>query len=126
MEPAASPLQESFARQFAQEWVQAWNTHDLDRILSHYADDLVLISPVALKMLNSGDGAVRGKAALRDYFSRGLKAYPDIHFDLIEVLWGVETIVLYYRNNVRGNKAAEVMQIGADGKVLRVWANYDQ
>ncbi len=120
------PLQGDFAHRFAEEWVTAWNTHDLERILAHYADDVTLLSPVALKMLNNADGAVRGKAALREYFSRGLQVYPEIHFDLIDVLWGVETIVLYYRNNVRGNKTAEVMQIGQDGRVRRVWANYDQ
>lgn len=125
MEKPSYPLQASFARQFAQEWVDAWNNHDLAKILEHYADDVTLISPVALKMLN-GDGTVRGKAALGEYFNRGLQAYPEIHFDLIDVLCGVETIVLYYRNNVRGNKTAEVMQIAPDGKVLRVWANYDQ
>jgi hypothetical protein len=27
------------AKQFAQEWIDAWNAHDLDRVLSHYTDD---------------------------------------------------------------------------------------
>ena len=31
---------------FAEEWITAWNTHDLDRILSHYAEDIVFRSPV--------------------------------------------------------------------------------
>jgi hypothetical protein len=125
MENAASPLQESFARQFAQDWVNAWNSHELKRILAHYDDDVELISPVALKLLNKGDGVVRGKSALRAYFLRGLQAYPELHFDLIDVLWGVETVVVYYRSNVRQGKAAEVMHVSAAGKVRRVWANYD-
>jgi ketosteroid isomerase-like protein len=112
-------------REFAQEWVSAWNSHDLERILSHYDDEIVLISPVALKLL-SGDGAVRGKAALHDYFQRGLQAFPDLRFDLLDVLWGTETIVVYYINNVRGSKTAEVMLMSTSGKIQRVWANYDQ
>jgi ketosteroid isomerase-like protein len=126
MEDTLLPLQSSFARQFAQEWVDGWNSHDLDRILAHYDDEVVLISPVALKLLNNGDGAVQGKAALREYFLRGLRAYPDLRFDLIDVLAGVETIVVVYGNNVRGGKAAEVMQLNAAGRIRRVWANYDQ
>jgi len=86
----------------------------------------VLISPVALKLLNNGDGVVCGKAALRAYFLRGIEAFPNRRFDLIDVLWGVETIVVYYGNNVRGSKSAEVMQLTAAGKIRRVWANYDQ
>jgi hypothetical protein len=60
------------------------------------------------------------------YFLRGLQAYSELHFDLIDVLWGLETIVVYYRNNVRQGKAAEVMQVTAAGKIRRVWANYDK
>jgi hypothetical protein len=120
------PLQASFARQFAQEWIEAWNSHDLERILAHYDDDVRLVSPVALNLLKNGDGVVQGKAALRAYFRRGLEAFSNLHFDLIDVLWGWETIVIYYANNVRGTKTAEVMQLTSEGKVCRVWANYDR
>lgn len=126
MENPSISLQPAFARQFAQDWVDAWNSHDLEMILDHYDNEVVLISPVALKLLNNGDGVVRGKAALREYFLRGIQAFPNRRFDLIDVLWGVETIVVYYGNNVRGNKSAEVMQLTPAGKIRRVWANYDQ
>src|SRR5258708_34790186 len=127
MENASSlPLQCSFARQFVQDWVNALNSHDLERILAHYDDEVELTSPVALKLLNNGDGVVRRKSALREYFLRGIQSYPERHFELIDVLWGVETVVVYYGNNVRGSKAAEVMQVTPAGKIRRVWANYDQ
>ena len=122
---AILPLQASFAREFAQDWVDAWNSHDLERILTHYDDEVLLISPIALKLLG-GDGTVRGKAALREYFLRGLEAFPDLRFNLIDALWGIETIVVYYINNVRGTKTAEVMLMNPAGKIRRVWANYDQ
>jgi hypothetical protein len=125
MEDALLPLQASFAREFAQDWVDAWNSHDVERILTHYDDEVLLISPVALKLLN-GESAVRGKAALREYFLRGIQAFPNLRFDLIDALWGIETIVIYYLNNVRGSKTAEVMLLNPAGKIRRVWANYDQ
>lgn len=125
MQSPLLPLQASFARAFAQNWIDAWNSHDLERILSHYDDEVLLTSPVALKLLNS-DGTVRGKAALRDYFLRGLQTFPNLRFDLIEALWGTETIVIFYINNVRGNKTAEAVLLSPAGKIHRVWANYDQ
>ena len=125
MKDTLFPLQASSAQKLAQDWADAWNTHDLERILAHYDDEVLLTSPVALKLLNS-DGTVRGKAALREYFLRGLEAYPDLRFDLIDTLWGTETIVIHYSNNVRGNKTAEVMLLNPAGKIQRVWANYDQ
>lgn len=126
MESPSFPLQSSFAREFAQEWIEAWNSHDLERILAHYDDDVRLVSPVALNLLKNGNGVVQGKAALREYFRRGLEAFPDLHFDLIDVFWGMETIVLHYANEVRGSKTAEVMQLTSAGKVRSVCANYDR
>lgn len=125
LENSALPLQSAFALEFAREWADAWNSHDLERILAHYDDQAILSSPVALERLG-GDGTIRGKAAIRDYFSRGLEAYPDLRFDLIETLWGTETVVVCYRNNHRGSKTAEVMLLNPAGKVTRVWANYGQ
>jgi ketosteroid isomerase-like protein len=87
------PLQAGFARAFAEEWIAAWNSHDLELILTHYEEDVELRSPVAVKLLQ-GDGRVRGKAALREYFELGLQAYPHLRFDLVETLWGIETIVI--------------------------------
>jgi predicted ester cyclase len=112
-----------WAREFAKEWVGAWNAHDLEAILGHYADGVVLNSPVAARLLGDPSGNVRGKAALRAYFSKGLEAYPDLKFELVDVMAGLSSVVLYYTNQV-GKKSAEFMEIDANGKVTRVVANY--
>ena len=116
-------LTESAVRQFAADWLDAWNSHDLDALLSHYAPEIVLTSPVAARLLNDPSGAVAGKDALRAYFARGLEAYPNLTFDLIDVMWGLSSIVLYYRNQ-NGTKTGEFMELDATLKVTRVVANY--
>ncbi|HET6567509.1 MAG TPA: nuclear transport factor 2 family protein [Rhodothermales bacterium] len=115
---------EKEAQEFADHWVQAWNAHDLDRIMSHYAANVILVSPVAANLLNDPSGTLRGKEALRAYFARGLEAYPHIKFELVDVLWGLSSVVLYYVNQ-KGTKTAEFMEIDADAKVVRVVANYN-
>lgn len=111
------------AKEFAREWIAAWNSHNLESILSHYADNVVLMSPIAARILGDASGVVRGKAALQDYFRRGLEAYPNLRFDLLEVMRGLSSVVLCYTNQ-SGRKTAEFMEIGGDGKVTRVVANY--
>ena len=108
---------------FAQDWIAAWNSHDLDRILSHYAPKVVLTSPAAAKLLNDPSGTVAGLPALRDYFQRGLDAFPNFHFELLEVLTGVSSVVLLFKNQ-RGTHTAECMELDAQGKIIRVAANY--
>ena len=111
------------AKEFARGWIAAWNSHNLDAILSHYREDVVLTSPVAAKLLGNASGTVRGKAALGNYFSRGLKAYPDVRFELLDVMRGLSSVVLCYINQ-KGTKTAEFMEFDGDGKVMRVVANY--
>ena len=117
-------LSESEARQFAQGWVQAWNSHDLDAIMSHYAGQVVLTSPTAARLLGDPSGTVAGKQAARSYFERGLEAYPNLRFELLDVMWGISSVVLYYVNQ-NGTKTAELMEFDGRGKVVRVVANYN-
>ncbi|HWF91830.1 MAG TPA: nuclear transport factor 2 family protein [Terriglobales bacterium] len=116
-------LTEENARKFADEWIAAWSSHDLDRIMEHYADNVVLISPVAAKLLNDPSGAVKGKQAVRAYFKKGLEAYPHLKFELIEVMWGLSSVILHYVNQ-KGTKSGEFMEMDAAGKVVKVVANY--
>lgn len=111
------------ARNLADHWVAAWNSHDLDLILTHYEDAIELTSPVAAQLLGTPDGKVVGKANLRAYFQRGLEAYPELHFNLEDVLWGVNSVVLYYTNQ-KGTRTGEFMELSAIGKVARVVAHY--
>jgi hypothetical protein len=116
-------MTETQAHTFAEEWVAAWNSHDLDAIMSHYDPEVVLISPIAARLLEDASGTVIGKEALLSYFSRGLQAYPNLTFRLLEVMRGVSSVVLHYvnQNNV---KCGEFMEVTPDGKVIRVVAHY--
>ena len=117
-------LAETEARQFAHAWMHAWNSHDLDAVMSHYAPEVVLTSPTAAKLLNDPSGIVSGKQALRSYFQRGLEAYPNLTFELLDVMWGVSSVVLYYVNQ-KGTKTGEFMEFDTNQKVVRVVANYN-
>jgi predicted ester cyclase len=107
----------------ANHWAAAWNSHDLDAILAHYDDAVELTSPVAAQLLGLPDGKIVGKANLRAYFQRGLAAYPELRFELVDVLWGLNSVVLYYTNQ-KGTRTAEFMELSVSGKVVRVVANY--
>jgi hypothetical protein len=111
------------AWKLANDWVAAWNAHDLDSIMRHYDDAIELTSPVAAQLLGTSDGKVIGKANLRAYFQCGLEFYPELHFRLEDVLWGLNTVVLYYTNQ-KNTRTAEFMELSPTRKVLRVVANY--
>jgi len=116
-------LTEKEARDFGRGWIQAWNSHDLDAIMSHYEQDVVLISPVAAEILNRPSGTVEGQEALRSYFQRGLEVYPNLAFELLDIMCGLSSVVLYYMN-YKGTRCGEFMEFSTNRKVIRVVANY--
>jgi ketosteroid isomerase-like protein len=111
------------AARFADEWFAAWNAHDLDAILSHYADEIDFVSPFVAVLNGDPAGVVRGKEELRAYFARAFERFPDLRFEPLDVLVGVDSITLSYVS-VGNRRAAEVMTLGPDGRAVRVLAHY--
>jgi ketosteroid isomerase-like protein len=68
------------AESFGRQWRADWNSRDVERIVAHYADDVVFTSPFVVAITGDASGTLRGKAALRDYFTRALERNPDLHF----------------------------------------------
>jgi len=115
-------LDASFAERFAHEWIEAWNSHDLDRIMAHYAEDFDFASPVIVRVMGEASGRLRGHEAVRAYWSRALALNPSLHFELIAVFAGVDTLAIHYQG-VRG-PAIEVFHLGPDGRVQASEACY--
>ncbi|HEY9629062.1 MAG TPA: nuclear transport factor 2 family protein [Coleofasciculaceae cyanobacterium] len=116
-------LDEKTGKQIAQRWLDAWNSHDLDEILSHYGEEVQFFSPLITKLLKDPSGKIQGKPALRAYFAQGLMAYPDLKFEPIQVLTGVNSVVIYYRS-VQNLYSAEFMVIGDQNLITHVQAHY--
>ena len=111
-----------FALRFAREWVAAWNAHDMERILSHYTDDFEMSSPVIVDLMGEPSGTLKGKPAVREYWTKALARLPDLHFDLIDAYAGAGSVVIHYQGP-RG-PSAEAFWFDAAGKVYRAAAHY--
>jgi hypothetical protein len=101
---------------FVEDWVTAWNRHDVDAVLAHFHDDVVFTSPVAARVMPDSKGVVRGKAALREYWNAALKTLPDLHFELVAIYRGESVLVINYRNQ-SGGLVNEVLEF--DGGLVR-------
>lgn len=111
------------AEKFAQEWISSWNSHDLVDILSHYSDDLEITTPMIKMALGDDTGTLKGKEAVADYWSKALAKLPDLHFELVDVTAGVNSVVLYYKS-VMNKMAMEVMFFNEAGLVNKMVAHY--
>lgn len=107
-----------WALEFAQDWIGAWNCHDLERILTQYADDVEVSSPLVVERLGQLDGVVKGKDALREYWRPSMSLEPPLEFELLDVLVGVDRVTLYYLS-VGRRVVGETLLIDASGKATR-------
>jgi ketosteroid isomerase-like protein len=117
-------IDRKFALKFAAEWIAAWNTHDLDRVLSHYTEDFEFSSPKIPKVVGEPSGKLKGKPAIRAYWEKALQRLPGLRFELIDVTFGIDSVVIYY-HSYGSRRAMEVMQFDHAGKVVRSAAHYD-
>ena len=114
---------EDDARSFSQSWYAAWNRHDLDGIMAHYADGITHSSPFIARY--NGDAEckpLRGKTAVRDYFGRALQRNPTLRFDPLHLAVGVDTVALAYRR-MTGEVAIETFRL-RDGLVEASVSHY--
>ena len=107
-----------FAKKFASEWIESWNSHDIEMIISHYAEQLEFKSPLIVERFSDPDGIIYDKEKLKEYFLIGLTANPTLTFELNHVLLGVNCLTLYYKN-ARGGETAELFEFDEIGKVIK-------
>jgi hypothetical protein len=119
MREAESSLHEAIASH----WYDAWNAHDLDRIVSHYAADLLFTSPLVRLRLGREDGSIRDLASLRAYFAVGLTASPNLHFRPAALLHGVGNFTMLYHGAAE-RLVAETIWPDAAGKITRANVTY--
>ncbi len=115
-------IDRAFAMDFARDWIAAWNSHDLERILAHYRDDFVMSSPRIALLAGEPSGVLSGKSAIGAYWKKALAATPELRFELIETFVGADCVVLQYLG-ARG-PAAEAFFFDEERRVARAAASY--
>ncbi|HET7041383.1 MAG TPA: nuclear transport factor 2 family protein [Gemmatimonadales bacterium] len=122
-------LSEDEADAFVAEWMEAWNGHDLDRVLGHYADDVEYHSPFIAQMAQPGgpgaDGHLDGKDAVRAYFAAALEGNPDLQFSAPAVVAVGAGSVSFVYTSIRNLTAVETLVFAPGSRtVARAHCHY--
>lgn len=118
-----SNKKEMDAKKFAKEWIDSWNSHDLDDIMKHYSEEIEITTPMLKLAAGIECGSLQGKEQVRAYWQKALIKIPDLHFELIEVTSGIDSVALYYKS-VMNKMAVEVMFFDENGLVNKMIAHY--
>jgi len=108
------------AKTFAVDWAAAWNARDVERVLRLFSEDVEFTSPTALAV--AGAATVRGKSALRAYWTTAMTQIGALRFAINRVVWDAaasELAIVYVADiDGRAKLVSENLTFGADGLVV--------
>lgn len=102
-------------RQIALNWINAFNEHDLEKLLSLYAEHAVHFSPKLKIREPRTNGWVKGKSSLRSWWADAFSRLPLLQYQLQNLIINDEQVLVEYLRKVPGEPdmmVAEILEIG--------------
>ena len=107
------------AQAFASQWAEAWNGRDIERVLTHFHDDVEFTSPTAVAVM--GVATVRGKGPLREYWTKALASLASLRFTVHRVVWDADRreLAIIYTSDTDGKRkrVSENLRFNPAGQV---------
>jgi limonene-1,2-epoxide hydrolase len=94
----------------AESWFEAFNRHDLERLLALYHDQAQHYSPKLKVRIPETLGLIKGKAALRDWWQDAFTRLPGLHYHIIHILTDDNRVFMEYLRSVPGDEDMRVME----------------
>ncbi|RZJ69412.1 MAG: nuclear transport factor 2 family protein [Flavobacterium sp.] len=106
--------------QIAMRWFEAFNTKELDKLLSLYDDNAQHFSPKLKIHKPETNGLVKGTGALRDWWQDAFDRLPTLHYKVKTLTANEYRVFMEYTRTVQGEadmEIAEVLEV-KDGKIV--------
>ena len=104
----------------ANAWFDAFNAHDLEKLLSLYDDNAQHFSPKLKVRRPETNGFVTGKTALRDWWQDAFDRLPTLHYRVTSLTANDDRVFMEYVRKVDGEDdllVGEVLEV-AGGKIV--------
>jgi len=107
-------------KQIAIDWFEAFNQHNIEKVLALYDDNAEHYSPKLKVHQPDTNGLIKGKAALRTWWEDAFKRLPSLHYEVIKFTADDEQVFMeYIRSTPNENdlRVGEVLVIN-NGKII--------
>ncbi|HEU4496366.1 MAG TPA: nuclear transport factor 2 family protein [Flavobacterium sp.] len=101
-------------------WFDAFNSHNLEQLLSLYDEDARHYSPKLKLRKPETAGFVEGRDALREWWKDAFVRLPSLHYRVTSLTASGDRVFMEYVRNADGEEAmpvAEVLDV-KDGKII--------
>ena len=83
-----------------------------------------MASPVIVERMGVASGRLKGKEAIRRYWGQGLAGAPNLRFELLQVMVGVNSLAIVYKSVTAGRTVIERIEFDDHGKAVQAEALY--
>lgn len=94
--------------QIAIKWFEAFNHHDLERLLSLYDEEAEHYSPKLKVRQPETNGLIKGKSALRQWWKESFDRLPSLHYKVIQLTPHDNRVFMEYIRKVDGEEDLHV------------------
>ncbi len=95
----------------AQQWFDAFNQHDLQKLLALYADDAQHYSPKLKLRQPETKGLITGKDALRLWWADSFERLPSLRYEPMRFIAHDERVFMEYTRYVDGEDSTTVGEV---------------
>jgi len=101
-------------KKIARNWFEAFNEHNLEKLLSLYSDTAEHFSPKLKIRMPETQGLIKGKQALREWWQDSFNRLPTLNYEVIKLTADEEQVFMEYLRHVKNEedlRVGEVLQI---------------
>ena len=101
-------------KKIALKWFEAFNEHDLEKLLSLYNDNAQHYSPKLKIRMPETQGLIKGKQALREWWQDAFDRLPTLQYEVVKLTADEDQVFMEYIRRVDGEddlSVGEVLQI---------------
>jgi hypothetical protein len=107
-------------KNIAVNWFEAFNEHDLEKLLSLYDEHAEHYSPKLKIHQPATNGLIKGKTQLRNWWKDAFDRLPNLHYEIIKLMSDDEQVFMEYIRETPGEedlRVGEVLTI-KEGKII--------
>jgi len=107
-------MNSSINKQIALKWFEAFNEHNLEKLLSLYHNDAQHYSPKLKIRQPETHGLIKGKDALRLWWKEAFDRLPSLNYEVKKLTADEQQVFMEYIRHVEGEedlKVGEVLEI---------------
>lgn len=117
-------ITQTFAKQFAEEWADAMNQKDFEKISARYAENVEVTTMVMSHNPTERTTTLSGIDRITAFWKNTFNSIPDLKFGMYEFFTSLNSVAIYYTASIN-KRACEIFYFNDEGKIVRSVAHFN-